>query len=434
MNPSENSRADLAGIFRDAVAAVDAGVLVTQALDAQLTQHLSGRRVIALAVGKAALPMAVAAQEALSAPLAHAIAIAPAIQSPPAAVLRAHGWQLYLGGHPLPDRNSLIAGHAVLAMAARLNAGDLLLVLLSGGASAMMVAPSPGISLEDKLAITQALLRTRASIGEINTVRKHLSQLKGGRLVAAANGAEVLALILSDVRGNDLATIGSGPTASDPSSFEQARAVLIRHKLWGRAHESVRSLLEAGMAGELEETLKAGDPRLREVRNVIVGDNDRALVAAANSARRRGFEPHAGGHLYGEARELGRRLARAMAQAPPRQCWLAGGEPVVEVRGRGRGGRAQELALAAALELERLQPSRPVALLCAGSDGVDGPTDAAGGFADCTSSMRARSRGLDPVAELARNNSYPVLAAAGDLFKSGATRTNVADLFIGLVY
>jgi len=435
MNPiRDNSRADLEGIFRDAVAAVDAAALVTQALREQWAQHLAARRLSALAVGKAALPMAAAAHAALTIPPAQAMAIAPVIQSALADLLRAQGWQLYRGGHPLPDQDSLAAGRAVLAMAATLGPDDLLLVLLSGGASALMVAPPPGVSLEDKLAVTQALLRTRAAISEINTVRKHLSQLKGGRLAAAADGAEVLTLIVSDVRGNDLTTIGSGPTAPDPSSFEQARGVLIRHKLWGRAPEAVRSWLEAGMAGEIAESPKPGDPRLRRVRNVVIGDNERALAAAAASARGRGFEPHLSGDLYGEARAVGRRLAQELAQALPHQCLLAGGEPLVEVRGSGRGGRAQELALAAALELERLQPARSVALLCAGSDGVDGPTDAAGGFADNGSSGRARSRGLDPAAELARNNSYPVLEAAGDLFKSGATRTNVADLFIGLVY
>lgn len=439
MSPNrDTSHADLEAIFRDALAAVDAGVLVAHALRGPLAQSLAPRvgagRVVALAVGKAALPMAAAAQEVLRPPPARGMVIAPAIHSAPADDLRARGWQLYRGGHPLPDNDSLAAGRAVVAMLATLGADDLLLVLLSGGASALMVAPPPGVSLADKLAVTQALLRTRASIREINAVRKHLSALKGGRLAAAAGAARVLGLIVSDVRGNDVATIGSGPTAPDPSTFEQARGVLIRHKLWGRTPEAVRGWLEAGMAGEVGETPKPGDPLLQRVRNVIIADNDRALAAAADSARGRGFEPASGGHLYGEAREVGRRLALELAQAPASRCVLAGGEPLVEVRGGGRGGRAQELALAAALELERLQPARPVALLCAGSDGVDGPTDAAGGFADAGSAARARARGLDPAAELARNNAYAVLEAAGDLFKSGPSRTNVADLFIGLVY
>jgi len=326
------------------------------------------------------------------------------------------------------------AARAALAMLDRLTPDDLLIVLLSGGASAMMAAPAEPITLADKIAVSAALLRVRASIGEVNAVRKHLSTIKGGQLVRRCNGARVLSLILSDVRGNDLATIGSGLTAADPTTFEEARGVLIRHSLWGRTPERVRSYLEAGAAGEFKETFKSGDAALARVSNIVIGDNARALAGAAQAAGALGYEVDRWRELYGEAADLGRALAAHLsAISGDRRCVLSGGEPVVTVRGTGRGGRAQELALSIAIELARLATDRRIAALCAATDGRDGPTDAAGAFATPQTVARAAAAGFNPQESLARNNSYPLLKACGDLFQTGPTGTNVTDIFIALV-
>ena len=298
----------------------------------------------------------------------------------------------------------------------------------------MLAAPAAPITLEDKIAVSAALLRVRASIGEINTVRKHLSAVKGGQLLRHCHHARVLSLILSDVRGNDLATIGSGLTAADHTKFEDARGVLIRHSLWGRTPERIRDYLEAGAAGEFPETIKTGDPALERVTNIIIGDNARALDSAAQVAAALGYQVDRWRELYGEAADLGRALAAHLsALRGARRCVLAGGEPVVTVRGAGRGGRAQELALSLAIELERMTPQGRIAALCAATDGTDGPTDAAGAFATPTTAARARAANLRPEESLARNNSYPLLKACGDLFQTGPTGTNVTDIFIALV-
>jgi glycerate-2-kinase len=439
MTSYEQARADLSRIFHAALEAVAPDQLTAAALRGELSAAemvpevvASAKRICVLAVGKASARMMAAAQTGLAGRISDAVVVVPAAAAEngrTASIAR-----LYPGGHPLPDDGSVKAAQAALAMLSSLDADDLLLVLLSGGASAMIAAPANPVTLEDKIAVNAALLRVRATIGEINAVRKHLSAIKGGRLLRHCNGARVLSLILSDVRGNDLATIGSGPTAADHTTFEDARAVLIRHSLWGRTPERVREYLEAGAAGDFEETVKAGDPVLQRVTNVIVGDNARALAAAEAAARALGYQVDRWRELYGEAADLGRALAAHLsALSGERRCVLAGGEPVVTVRGGGKGGRAQELALSLAIELDRLAPQAPIAALCAATDGVDGPTDAAGGFATPLTVAHARAAGLNPSAALARNNSYPLLKACGDLFQTGQTGTNVTDILVALV-
>jgi glycerate 2-kinase len=440
MTSEEQARDDLTRIFRAALDAVAPDQLTTAALRGELdgAQRVrdivaSARRVFVLAVGKAAARMMAAAEQHLAGRISDAIAVVPAadIESGRSTIGAA---RIHPGGHPLPDDNSVKAARATLAMLDGIAPDDLLLVLLSGGASAMIAAPADPVTLEDKIAVTSALLRVRATISEINAVRKHLSAIKGGRLLRRCNGARVLSLILSDVRGNDLATIGSGLTAADHTTFEEARGVLIRHSLWGRTPERVREYLEAGAAGDFEETVKAGDPILDRVTNVIIGDNARALDAAAAAAESMGYQVDRWRELYGEAADLGRALgAYLSAMRGERRCVLAGGEPVVTVRGAGKGGRAQELALSVAIELERLAPQGRIAALCAATDGIDGPTDAAGAFATPSTVARARVANFDPPQSLARNNSYPLLKACGDLFQTGPTGTNVTDIFIALV-
>lgn len=443
MTEYERARADLVRIYRAALAAVQPQDLTDQALrgtslGAERVPDMvaSARRIFVLAVGKAAARMMAAAEGHLSGRIADAIAVIPApdLKTDSQAVAAVRIARVYPSSHPLPDRSSVAAANAAMAMLDVLTADDLLIVLLSGGASAMMAAPAAPVTLEDKIAVSAALLRVRASIGEINAVRKHLSAIKGGQLLRGCNGAKVLSLILSDVRGNDLATIGSGLTAPDHTTFEDARAVLIRHSLWGRTPERVRDYLEAGAAGEFKDTVKAGDPLFQRVTNIVIGDNARALAGAAEAAQTLGYTVERWRDLYGEAADLGRALgAHLSAIGGERRCVLAGGEPVVTVRGSGRGGRAQELALSLAIELARSAPAGRVAALCAATDGVDGPTDAAGALTSPTTVVRAKAANLNPEESLARNNSYPLLKACGELFQTGPTGTNVTDLLIALV-
>ena|SRR5579885_1688919 len=437
MDAENQAREDLVRIYRAALDAVAPDRLTAAALRGELSGAESvpaliaaARRIFVLGVGKASSRMVRAAFEGLAGRIADAIEVGAATDARRVGAAA----RFFPGGHPLPDENSVRAARAVLAMLTEVVADDLLIVLLSGGASAMIAAAAAPVTLEDKIAVTTALLKVRASIAEINAVRKHLSVIKGGRLLRHCKGARVLSLILSDVRGNDLAAIGSGLTAADPTTFEEARAVLIRHSLWGRTPERVRDYLEAGAAGEFEETVKAGDPVLESATNVIIGDNQTALTGAAAAAQSMGYQVERWRELYGEAADLGRAFAAHLcALSGRRRCVLAGGEPVVTVRGNGRGGRAQELALSLAIELHRLAPDSRIAALCAGTDGIDGPTDAAGAFATPATVARARAAGLNPAEHLARNNSYALLKAADDLFQTGPTGTNVTDLAAALV-
>jgi len=413
-------------------------VLVGRALDGATAASrevsdliAAARRSFVLAIGKGAHPMASELQRRLGAKIVRGLAVAPPARrgqaTPP-------GIQCLRGGHPLPDQSSADAARAALDMLEEMKADDLLIVALSGGASAMFVAPAQGVTLDDKVATNSALLRSGATIKELNCVRKHLSAIKGGNLVrATAAGARIVALVLSDVPGDDLATIGSGLTAPDPTTFSDAIAILKRRRIWGRAPERVREHLEKGVAGEIPETPKTGDPIFARVTNLLIGSNRTALDAAADQAARDGFAIERGRDLKGEADDVGRDLAHQLAKIElPRVCLLAGGEATVTVRGRGRGGRAQQCALAMAITLSQIAPHAKVAALVAGSDGIDGPTDAAGAFAFPDSVDRAISKGLDPATALKNNDAYTFFDSIGDLLRVGPTGTNVTDLVIGL--
>jgi glycerate 2-kinase len=429
---------ELTAIYRAAIAAVDPALLVGRALDGATSASrevsdliAAADRLFVLAIGKGSHPMASELQRRLGAKIVRSLAVVPpALQgqgTPP-------GIQCLRGGHPLPDQSSADAARAALDMLGEMKAGDLLIVALSGGASAMFVAPAQGVTLDDKVATNSALLRSGATIKELNCVRKHLSAVKGGNLIrATAAGARIVGLILSDVAGDDLATIGSGLTAPDPSTFSDAIAILKRRRIWGRAPERVREHLEKGVAGEIPETPKSGDLIFAQVRNLLVGSNRTAVDAAAEQAARDGFAIERWRDLKGEADEVGRDLAHQLARIElPRVCLLAGGEPTVTVRGRGRGGRAQQCALAMAITLSQIAPHAKVAALVAGSDGIDGPTDAAGAFAFPDSVTRAAGKGLDPASALKHNNAYNFFDSIGDLLRVGPTGTNVTDLMIGL--
>lgn len=430
-------RRHLLDIFEAAVAAGDPAAAVRRALrveDGRL--HVDGRSwslpdvVHLLAVGKAAAAMGVAAAEILGERVGRALAILP--QGGEVADARV---EVAHGGHPLPDSASVDAGARALKLAASATGGQIVLVLLSGGASALMEVPVPGVRLEDLRETVRLLLESGAAIGAVNTVRKHLSRIKGGQLAARAAPASTVCLALSDVPGHDPSVIGSGPATADPTSAADALDVLSEHALLGRVPSSVREYLQAGRDGRVPETPHAGDPALDDSLTMVIGDSRLLLDGAAEAARLRGYRVvRLGDSLQGEARDVGRRLAKAgVEMAAARDlpaCLLAAGETTVRVRGGGSGGRNQELALAAALVLDGI----PGIWFCsAASDGVDGPTSAAGAIADGTTVSRATRLGLDPRRALATNDSHTVFAALGDLVTTGPTGTNLMDVQILLI-
>ena len=391
--------------------------------------RVPGRLVLA-AIGKASVAMARAAQAALGSRLREGIVVAPAPAELP-------GLRLRVSSHPLPDARGLEAAREVEALAASLGPRDLLLLLLSGGASALLPAPVVGLSLEDKVRTTELLLRAGADIHELNAVRKHLSRLKGGGLARTAAPARVLALVLSDVVGDDLSTIASGPAVPDPTTYADALAVLDARALREAVPAAVRARLEAGARGERAETPKPGDRAFARVTTRLVGSNRRSVLAAAREARRRGFRPLVLTHrLEGEAREVARVLVailRACAEtgvpARPPVALVAGGETTVRVLGDGEGGRNQELVVAAAGPLADFPVPAMVASLA--TDGIDGRSDAAGGVADDRTLARAAALGLaPPAAFLAASDSRNFLGPLGDLIVTGPTGTNVTDVTV----
>jgi hydroxypyruvate reductase len=436
-------RADLMRTFAAAVAAVEPRHAVAAAFDGQvpglpdLVKMLEkAKRVYLLAVGKAAMGMAVEGRERIGAKLCDALVIVPGPVSdksdddpvPPPLRLR-----LMAAAHPIADSSSEAAARSALQFVAQAGSDDLIVFMLSGGASALMALPAAGLSLNDKVAATSALMNGGASIRELNAVRRHLSAIKGGRLLESSN-ARFLTLILSDVPGNDLTTIGSGPTAADPTTYADAIGILKRRRVWGRAPENVRDHLERGAAGELEETLKPDDSALARAHNVIIADNRTATEAACRAAGALGYDVVRARELSGDANEAGASLGTLMCRCQgKRTCVITGGETGVTVRGTGKGGRSQQAALAAACELAKLDPTARCAVLFAGTDGIDGPTDAAGAIATPSTLARAKEAGLDATSALARNDCYNFFKALGDLLLIGPTGTNVADIFLGLV-
>jgi hydroxypyruvate reductase len=333
-------------------------------------------------------------------------------------------------GHPVPDARGQAAAEEIVARVRTAGAEDLVLFLVSGGGSALTPAPVAPITLAEKQETTRLLLGAGATINELNAVRKHLSLVKGGQLARAAAPARVVSLILSDVIGDPLDVIASGPTAPDPTTFADAVAVLERRGVMARVPASVRSRLEAGVRGRIEETPKPGDPVFARVTNTVIGNNALVVEGAAAEARRLGYHVLVlTRSLEGEARDVARDLVARARALPPRTALIAGGETTVTVRGRGRGGRCQELALAAALEV---RPEDAIAVLAAGTDGTDGPTDAAGGFADAGTCDRGERVGRPARAALDDNDAYAFLSAAGDLVVSGPTNTNLLDVYIVL--
>ena len=389
-------------------------------------------RVVVLGAGKATASMAQAVEQRVGSRL-HAgfVVVKHGHVMPTRRIVVAEA------GHPVPDRFGQQAAARLCAMAEELGRRDLLIVLLSGGASSLLPAPAPGITLADKQRTTQELLRCGASIREINTVRKHLSRIKGGRL-AELTKATVATLILSDVLGDDLSAIASGPTAPDPTTYQDAVAILKCYRIWRAVPQRVRQHLEYGCQGLVSETPKPGSSLFRRVHHHIVGSNGAAVMAVARAAREAGLRTLVQRPtLTGEAQDEGKRfgvLAKNIVRAgkPLRRpcCVVAGGETIVTVTGKGAGGRAQEFAAAAALEIAGLDRVWVVAI---GTDGTDGPTDAAGAVVDGHTVARAQRLSVDLKVALKRHNTYPALKRLNQLIVTGPTGTNVNDLYLLLV-
>jgi glycerate 2-kinase len=391
------------------------------------------RHIYVLSAGKAAIPMTEVVSEVLGDRISDGCVVVP------------HGYKgslkripTFQAGHPIPDRNGIKAAERCMELARKAGVQDLVVVLLSGGASALLPLPAEKITLRDKQRVTEHLLKSGARIDEVNTVRKHLSRLKGGRLAAEIYPASSLTLILSDVLSRDLSVIASGPTVPDPSTFGDAVTVIKRYDLWAKLPQSVKKHLQIGCRERYPETPKPGDAIFERAQHYIVSDNRAAVQAADLQAKALGFQVMVlTTTLMGEAREVARvfgSLAREIHHSglpiSRPACILAGGELTVSVKGRGRGGRAQEFVLAAAAEISNL-PKTLVAGF--GTDGLDGPTLGAGAVADGTTLDRARSIGLDPQKALANNNSYTFFKAIGDLLITGPTGTNVNDIYMLLM-
>jgi len=387
-------------------------------------------RVFLIGAGKAAMPMADAVSEVLRDRLHGGVVITKYHHAdrPLPDHIRVHE-----AGHPVPDQNSVDATRDVAELLREVTPRDLILCVLSGGGSALLTLPAGGITLADLQATTQLLLRAGATIHEINALRKHLDMVKGGGLARLVNGAPIVTLILSDVIGDDLSVIASGPTVPDPSTFAEAWQIVQQFDLADQLPAAVRARLSLGAAGEIADTPKPGDALFDKVQTVIIGSNAQAAQAAEQAARQLKFNTLLlTTQAQGEAREVAK-VAAAIAQeiarynrpVPKPACVIIGGETTVTLKGRGLGGRNQEIALAAAIALDGL-PNTLVAAL--GTDGTDGPTDAAGAIALGETLRRARALGLDAQAHLADNDAYHFFQALGDLIVTGPTGTNVNDL------
>ena len=457
MNVSETARRDAESIFRSALKRVEPAAMVRRCLRIEggelvaRTELEEARydlaaydRILVAGMGKAGASMARGAETVLGERLSGGVVAVKEGQ-----VERLTRLRVIEAGHPVPDARSVRAAAELLGIGREsgdpghgLDERTLVIVLISGGGSAIACAPAEGLTLEDKAAATKLLLSCGATIQEMNCLRKHLSAIKGGRLAAAYAPATVLALVLSDVVGDDLDAIASGPTVPDPTTFADALAVARRHGIEGSLPAAVADRLRRGAAGELAETPKPGDTAFDRVKTILVGTNRLALMAAESRARELGYNCLAlTSRLTGEAREaalmflgVGKDIAASGFPLARPACVVAGGETTVTLRGGGKGGRNQEMALAFLAALRRSpKDSEGIMFLAASTDGSDGPTDAAGAFASRYVLERAMAASLDPDAFLADNDSHRFFDQVGGLLRTGPTGTNVCDLQVLLV-
>ena len=429
-------RSHIVEIFNAALKAVDPYKAVTVRANILLPPYGDTyyKKVYVIAFGKAASAMLKAVVDSAGESITAAIGITK------------YGHALYTGngstirireaGHPLPDLNGLRGTEEVVNLLGDTDEDTLVLCLISGGGSALLVEPCEGITLEDKQTATDLLLRAGADIYELNTVRKHVSNVKGGRLAEKIYPAKTISLILSDVIGDRLDVIASGPTAPDGTTYNDALQVVEKYKLADRMPRSVIDLLDKGSRGLIAETPKKDSPVFSRVENIIIGSNRTAAEAAKKKAEELGYDTIIiSTEMTGEARDAARYLGKKAVEAHSREaarpvCLISGGETTVSVKGDGKGGRNTELALAFAMEIDGMTG---IELLSAGTDGTDGPTDAAGAIVDGETIATARRAGLDPVEYLKNNDSYSFFRKIDGLFITGPTNTNVMDLQVILI-
>jgi len=445
------TRKNALSIFQAGVAAADPYQAVKSCLlanDQQLeillnlddkAQKRTGKwsKVHLIAFGKAACGMAKAAQEIIPSQLLADFGIAVTNYEN---VTTIDNIEVIGASHPLPDEAGLYAAKKCAERISRAQKGELVLVLISGGGSALIPYPVDSISLQEKIDTTDLLLASGATINQINCVRKHLSKLKGGGLARLAIPADLHALILSDVLGDDLSAIASGPTVPDPSTYDDAIAVFTAKGIWNNVPAPVQQYLEQGKLGQAPETPKPGDKAFANATYTVIGGNAISVSATLKAAQNLGYEAQLyNAHLCGEARNAAEKWVRYAKHVidngiDKSLALIAGGETTVTLKGNGRGGRNQEMALAFAIAAQQYDLTGHWTFLSCGTDGRDGPTDAAGGIVDQNSITRMIQSGIDPVAMLNNNDSYTALKSSQDLLNTGPTGTNVADLQVLLIH
>ena len=419
-----------AGLAINNHVSIDADQLITSNKAYDLNEY---KRLLIIGAGKAAVPMAKAIYELVGGHLTSGIVITKDGYLGSSSTTLEKQVKIYEAGHPIPDQRNLDASSQVTSLIRNLNSDDLVICLFSGGGSSLMIMPSQGISLKNIRDTTALLLTCGATIDEINTIRKHLDDLKGGRLAKLLFPASVIAFVLSDVVGDSLDMIASGPTVADPTTYQDAWVILNKYQILDQIPSEIRSHISHGIAGIIPETLKPCDPILDKVQNIIVGNNTQTALAAIQTAKTIGFNTKLmTTSLHGEASHVGQSLAESaisLLTSPTYirrpACLIAGGETTVTVKGTGIGGRNQELALGA---VKNLSGGDQIILVSLATDGGDGPTDAAGAVATNQTYSLASAMGLYPIDYLDRNDSYHYFEPLGDLIKIGPTLTNVNDL------
>jgi len=419
-------------LFWAGIDAVNPYKAVKKALQEYQPEIKGYKNIIVIGFGKAVCPMAQAVEEMLIGEIKEGLVITKYKHSKPLKKIK-----IIEAGHPVPDENGIRGTKEILNIVKTYAQEETLIIcLISGGGSALFVAPYEGITLKEKQTVTQLLLNAGANIYELNAVRKHLSQVKGGRLAEKIYPARLISFILSDVIGDRLDVIASGPTAPDETTYQDAWKILKKFNLFKQVSPAVLGLLEKGKKGFLPETLKTDHPAFQKVTNIIVGSNRKALEAIKKAAYEQGLAAEVvSAEIQGEAKEVAKQLSRLAIEKQAQlsdksMCLISGGETTVTVKGNGLGGRNMELALAFALEIAG---KKGISLLSAGSDGTDGPTDAAGAIVDGETVIRAQSMGIDAKAYLENNDSYHFFQKVGGLFVTGPTGTNVMDVQIMVI-
>jgi len=424
-------------IFEAALKAVDPYASVKKHIDRVIETYNTSKcgRICVIGFGKASCPMMKALEDSMGGLIDEAIAITKYGHS--GSQLKSEKIKIFEAGHPVPDENGLKGTEEVMRLLEDSSENTLIVCLISGGGSALLVSPYKGITLHEKQELTGLLLKAGADIFALNTVRKHISRVKGGRLAEIAYPARMISFILSDVIGDRLDVIASGPTSPDTTTYSDALHILEEYHIRDRVPRSVVDILEKGVKGIIPETPKEGSKIFDRIANVVIGSNKIALEAARKEAEKRGLTTEIiSSELSGEARDAGRWLAgkaRAIKQSqdmPRPYCMISGGETTVTVTGKGSGGRNMELALSFAIEIEGMDG---ITLLSAGTDGTDGPTDAAGAVVEGQTLIKAGALGMNPGMYLSNNDSYRFFDEINGLFITGPTGTNVMDIQIVVV-